>query len=276
MTVDQISIGRFSLITHLTPKALRIYDRRGLLVPGAKDRITGYRYYTLSQIERAVRIRRLSSLGFSLDEIERILDADGETATALVQGRLAAVRQEMKRLREIEGALQRGFSPTELYAMSLSEPIIKEIPEIRVISRREKGTYEDVCHRLIKELLAAVHTPENQRASVRIAGPVMMLDHDEEYRETDADIEIAVPVAGRVMVGDDVEVKVLPSVTVVSVLYTGPYEDLSSAYRVITAYATEKGFVLTGPDRELYYNSPHEVGGEELRTEVQYPIMRAD
>jgi len=276
MTVDQIPIGRFSLITHLTQKALRLYDRKGLLVPGAKDRITGYRYYTISQIERAVRIRRLSSLGFSLDEIGRILDADGATAAAMMQRRLAAVRQEMGRLREIEEALRRWASPEEVYAMSLSEPVIKEIPEIRVIARREKGTYEDVCHRLIEALMAAVHTPENLRNGVRITGPVMMLCHDEEYRETDADIEIAVPVAGRIAVEEGVEVKVLPAVTAISVVHTGPYEDLFGAYGAIAAYAAEHGLALAGPDRELYYNSPHEVGREELRTEVQYPVRPAE
>lgn len=272
MTIDQIPIGRFSLITHLTQKALRLYDKKGLLVPEAKDRITGYRSYTIAQIERAVRIRRLSSLGFSLDEIRRILDADGATTAVMMQGRLAAVRQEMGRLKEIEEALRRWASPEEVYAMSLSEPVIKEIPAIRVISRREKGTYEDVCHRLIEELMAAVRTPENMRNGVRITGPVMMLDHGEEYRETDADIEIAVPVAGRISVDEGIEVQVLPAVRAISVVHTGPYEDLFGAYGAIATYAAEHGLVLAGPDRELYYNSPHEVGPEEIRTEVQYPI----
>jgi effector-binding domain-containing protein len=276
MTVDQIPIGRFSLITHLTQKALRLYDKKGLLVLGAKDRITGYRYYTIAQIERAVRIRRLSTLGFSLDEIGRILDADGATAAAMMQGRLAAVRQEMGRLREIEEALRRWASPEEVYAMSLSEPVIKEIPEIRVIARREKGTYEDVCSRVIEELMAAIHTPENRRNGMRITGPVMMLCHDEEYREKDADIEIAVPVAGRIAVAEGIEVKTLPAVTAISILHTGPYENLAAAYGAIAAYAAEHGLVLAGPDRELYYNSPGEVGDAELRTEVQYPVSPAE
>ncbi len=46
MTVDRIPIGRFSTVTRLTRKALRLYDKRELLVPKAKDNITRYRYYT--------------------------------------------------------------------------------------------------------------------------------------------------------------------------------------------------------------------------------------
>ena len=52
MTVDQIPIGRFSVVTSLSLKALRYYDEKGILVPKAKDPFTGYRYYTGDQIAR--------------------------------------------------------------------------------------------------------------------------------------------------------------------------------------------------------------------------------
>lgn len=274
MTIDQIPIGTFSRTVHLTQKALRLYDRKGILVPGAKDPITGYRNYTIGQLEAAVRIRTLARLGFSLEEMQAVLD--GDDGVDVVERRLAAVRQEMAHLKKVEEVLRARPSLQELFAMSLSEPVIKEIPAVRVISKRERGSYEDVCHRLIEELMAAVFSPENRRNGVRITGPVMMLCYDGEYRETDADIEVAVPVAGRVSVGEEVEVKTLPPVQVVSVLSTGPYYSLNLAYGRILKYAGAHSLALRGPDRELYYNSPHEVPPEELRTEVQYPVVRAD
>jgi len=36
MSVDQIPIGKFSFMTRLSQKALRLYDRKGLLVPEEK------------------------------------------------------------------------------------------------------------------------------------------------------------------------------------------------------------------------------------------------
>ncbi|MBP2146683.1 effector-binding domain-containing protein [Methanofollis sp. W23] len=278
MPVEQIPIGRFSRIVHLTQKALRLYDRKGLLVPEAKDPITGYRNYTIRQLEAGVRVRTLASLGFSLEEMKAVIDGGGDDG--MVERRLAAVRQEMMRLKHIEEVLSVRPALEELYTMSLSEPVVKEIPEIRVISKRgkvgsEDGNYEDICRRVIEELMAAVYSPENQRNGIRIVGPVMMLCYDEEYRETDADLELAVPVAGRVSVGEGMEVKVLPAVEVVSVLYTGPYYNLTSAYGKIQEYAAVAALTLRGPDRQLYYNNPQEVAPEELRTEVQYPILRA-
>ena len=66
----EIKISAFSRLTQLTEKALRLYDEKGLLVP-IKREITGYRYYTLNQIDKAIEIRILSRLGFSLNNIKK-------------------------------------------------------------------------------------------------------------------------------------------------------------------------------------------------------------
>ncbi|MDY0247587.1 MAG: MerR family DNA-binding transcriptional regulator, partial [Methanosarcina mazei] len=57
MPVDQIPIGKFSLMTRLSQKALRLYDSKELLVPKVKDSFTGYRYYTVPQIELGMKIK---------------------------------------------------------------------------------------------------------------------------------------------------------------------------------------------------------------------------
>ena len=40
-----VSIGEFSRLSRLSPKALRLYDELGLLVPDHVDPVTGYRVY---------------------------------------------------------------------------------------------------------------------------------------------------------------------------------------------------------------------------------------
>lgn len=44
-----ISIGEFSYVSRLSPKALRLYDELGLLVPVHVDAGTGYRWYEATQ-----------------------------------------------------------------------------------------------------------------------------------------------------------------------------------------------------------------------------------
>lgn len=54
---DALTIGDFSLITHLSIKTLRYYHQAGLLEPAEVDPSTGYRYYRVEQIPT----RKLSS-----------------------------------------------------------------------------------------------------------------------------------------------------------------------------------------------------------------------
>ncbi len=48
-----VGIGEFARRSRLSPKALRLYDELGLLVPAEVDAETGYRWYADTQLEQA-------------------------------------------------------------------------------------------------------------------------------------------------------------------------------------------------------------------------------
>jgi len=54
-----LSIGEFSKVTKLTIKALRLYHRKGILVPDEIDFESSYRYYKSDAVEKACRIKGL-------------------------------------------------------------------------------------------------------------------------------------------------------------------------------------------------------------------------
>ncbi|HWQ63938.1 MAG TPA: GyrI-like domain-containing protein [Methanospirillum sp.] len=278
MAIDQIPIGRFSLISHLSLKALRIYDRKGLLVPAAKDRITGYRNYTASQIGTGVVIRTLSLLGFNLDEIASILRAkesgDDEIIRSLIAQRRAEIGIEIDRLHKIEEILRHQEISLDLIPMSCTEPVIKNITPIRVMSIRDKGRYEEVCSRLINELCSVIATENSGQTGLRMAGPPMSIYHDGEYRESDADIEVAFPILGRISTDSNhIHISTLSGGRFLSLIYKGPYMGIHEGWSRAYAYATEKGISLGIPGRELYLNDPCEIPQEELITEIQVPII---
>jgi effector-binding domain-containing protein len=274
MTVDQIPIGRFSTVTRLTRKALRLYDRRGLLVPKAKDIITGYRYYTGDQIQRGVRIKYLSTLGFGLDEIAEYLEAedagDMSKVSGLVDARLRSTEEELFRLRRVASLLNNNM---ELMKETMSEPLLKEVPETRVISKRDKGPIGETIGRLIGELMGVIHMPENQANFVKIVGPFITLYHDHEYKEQDADLELAVPIMGKVTLSDQsVEVKNLPKRRVASLVHKGSYETIGTAYAKLYDYVVKSGLELSGPMMDVYLNDPNTVEPDEILTEIQAPV----
>ena len=59
-----------------TVKTLRHYEQIGLLAPFEVDDATGYRYYSLGQMQRLNAIKDLKRLGFSLEEIAELFDDD--------------------------------------------------------------------------------------------------------------------------------------------------------------------------------------------------------
>lgn len=275
MTVDQIPIGRFSLVTRLSLKALRYYDEKGILTPKAKDPFTGYRYYTGDQMAVGIKISTLVNLGFTLEETAAILEADeaGDHAAAeeRLRARLRATRDEITRLERVAALLDNEKS--EMLKMTLTEPVVKDVPALRVLSKRARGRYGPTIGRLIGELMKCLFSPDNQRAFVKMVGPIMTLYHDQEYKEEDALMEVAVPITGRVTVTDpEMEVRNLPAQRVLSLINKGPYETIGQAYSRLHEYVMAQGLEYAGPLMELYLSDPERTPPDEILTEIQAPI----
>src|SRR5438477_463060 len=68
------SIGDFAKLGRVSVRMLRHYDAIGLLIPAAVDQHSGYRFYTADQFGRLNRLIALKDLGFTLQQVQRILD----------------------------------------------------------------------------------------------------------------------------------------------------------------------------------------------------------
>lgn len=91
MTVNGLTIGQAAKVAGVTPKAVRVYERRGLL-PAAERTAAGYRVYRRSHIELLTFIRRARILGLHLDDIREVLAlrSSGRRPCAAVRGLLDA------------------------------------------------------------------------------------------------------------------------------------------------------------------------------------------
>jgi effector-binding domain-containing protein len=108
---------------------------------------------------------------------------------------------------------------------------------------------------------------------VKIVGPFITLYHDHEYKEQDADLELAVPITGKVTLSDpSIEVKNLPRQRVVSLVHKGSYETIGTAYAKLYDYVVKSGLELSGPMMDVYLNDPNTVEPDEILTEIQAPV----
>jgi DNA-binding transcriptional MerR regulator len=74
--MEEISIGEFARRSRLSIKALRLYDKRHVLVPARVDEVSGYRYYDVAQLESARLISMLRQLDLSLAAIRKLVACD--------------------------------------------------------------------------------------------------------------------------------------------------------------------------------------------------------
>ena len=91
-------IGEFSHITRVTIDTLRHYDALGLLEPVKVDPFTGYRYYSARQLVSLHRTLALKEVGFSLEEIARMLEEKPTTdeLRGMLKAQLLRVEHELQ------------------------------------------------------------------------------------------------------------------------------------------------------------------------------------
>jgi DNA-binding transcriptional MerR regulator len=279
-----IRIGDFSKLSRVSVKTLRYYDEMGLLKPVQVDAFTGYRLYEYSQLSVLHRILALKDLGFSLEEIGRLLE-DGlsvEQMRGMLKMRETEARQrlreEAERLERIKSQL-RQIEQEEV--VSKYDVVIKSADEIRVASVRDVVPTPPDQGRLWQELggyLAMNH--------IRPNGACFTLYHDDEFKERDWDVEVCEQInvelsestlAPDASAGERIKVRTLPAVdSLACTIHHGPFVTIGEAYNALGKWITDNGYRITGPCREVYLN-PSRNGSQtdpDTVTEIQFPVEK--
>ena len=146
---------------------------------------------------------------------------------------------------------------------------IVEVRPQMVLGMRKKGKYEEIRMMLPEVWQFAVE------GGIQIEGPPIFVFHemtDEAAKKADAegnaDIEVAVPVSGKVEVTGEIECYELPGGKMAKIIHKGPYQELGFTYEKLLAWIEQGGKRLVGRAREVYLNDPRIVPPEELLTEM--------
>ncbi|BBL79436.1 hypothetical protein RxyAA322_12900 [Rubrobacter xylanophilus] len=125
---EQLLIGEVAGLLGITPKAVRHYEKLGLLEQVERSE-SGYRLYTADDVVRLNRIKRLQTLGLSLERIKAILgrsDSGTELRHVLelllgeVESQLEDLGQRRARLREMLAGKDLEEADDEPYALKLA------------------------------------------------------------------------------------------------------------------------------------------------------------
>jgi len=272
-----IRIGDFSKLSRVSVKTLRFYDEMGLLKPVEVDRFTGYRYYEFDQLPRLHRILALKDLGFSLDEIGRLINGDlsGEQLRGMLKLREAEIRQQVQAEAERLERVARWLKQIEQEdSMSTYDVVLKKIETVQVASIRAVVPTPPDQNPLWRELMAVL-----DQKKAHMLGTPMAIYHDPDFKERDWDIEVCMPVADGLAPDGRVKVYSLPgAATAACVVHAGPFSTIGQAYDAIAKWISGNGYAIVGPWRELNIRPPELPGNQDdpnTLTEIQFPVEKA-
>ena len=143
------SIGDFANLGRVSVRMLRHYDAIGLLQPAYVDRATGYRSYDAEQLSRLNRIVALKGLGFTLEQVQSILDDEVsvEDLRGMLRLRQAELHSQIAadtaRLTQVEARLRiierEGVMPAD-------DVQVKRIPGSGSRAHRHRGELRTRVH----------------------------------------------------------------------------------------------------------------------------------
>ena len=93
----EYSIQQLSRLSGVTTRALRWYDKIGLLKP-SRTAASGYRYYGPGEVDRLQDILYYRALGVELAHIREYLDSPSFDRVSALRSHLSALKQERSRL----------------------------------------------------------------------------------------------------------------------------------------------------------------------------------
>lgn len=303
-------IGEFSKLTQVSIRMLRFYDEAGLLKPAQIDETTGYRLYSVGQIEALQKILLLRDMDFSTAEIRSALEdwSDASVVRRLAQKRLE-IEQTIQKLNDRISKIQIAADDVQKGKIDVHYNVsIKAVPGFRVLSLRRE--IADYFHEggLWHELSAFV--AEHRIPLVQPARTVTVF-HDEDHRDTDVDVEVAAEVGPAYELPSAVEPEDMfgnaaadygnpigkfkkaaavggepkrgftcrelePVPTMACIMVVGPYDRIGSAYRSFAFWLEEhEQFRIAGLVRQISHRGPYDTQNpNEYLTEIQVPIAK--
>jgi DNA-binding transcriptional MerR regulator len=266
-----LSIGEFSRRSRLSMKALRLYERRGLLVPATVDEANGYRRYRASQLPTARLIAMLRRLDMPLAEVGAVIAAPEPRAGDLVREYWESTERRVAGQRELARHLQIRLAGAE-GSYEMFEVQEREVPEQLLLTEQR--------HIRVPELSTWMGSAFGrlERSAERfggITGPALAIFHGEVNDDSDGPVEVAVPIEPGNDVIDDVGARVEPAHREAYVRINKAmveYPQILTAYDAVERWVTTNGIAIAGPPREVYFTDFMAAGPNDEVCDIAFPI----
>lgn len=249
-----MNIGEFARLGGVSTRMLRHYDALGLLVPAHVDPFTARRSYDAGQLPVLNQLLALKGLGFSLDEVGKLL-LEGITPAEL-QGMLRLREAELERqVRHDRHTLDRVRARLRLTEQETQMNVeLKHVEAVTIaaLSAPAADASRESTGAVVQALFDQVIT-RMEAASADRTTPIARYQPIAGQPTVQVTAGYVVP-AGSV---PDLEPHTLPTTEVASLLHHGPMSTISTTYQALTHWAATSNRTPTSPTwREHYLEAP--------------------
>lgn len=267
-----LTIGVFARRSRISPKALRLYERQGLLVPAAVDDDNGYRYYRHSQLEIARLIARLRRLDMPLRRVAEVVVAPRERAVELLAEYWDGVKRRNDAQRSLARHLQDRLSGDAPLAPTL---VVAErtVAECRYLVEQHYVTIGELAPRIEE---AATRMLALANAYSARAGEFMFVYQGEVTEDSDGPVEICLPVDVDAAAKAGLTTRVEPAHRQAYVRLTKSqtgYPQILSAYDAVLDWVDQQGRRYAAPPREMYLGHYPDALPDDVICDVALPFL---
>lgn len=268
---DLIPTGRFAEASRLSLKALRIYDRLGLLRPVHVDRRNRYRYYHPEQIHRAKVIGLLRSLEVPLEAIRDILEAaNGAQAVEILNAYWREVEERTDQGRRVVAYLEEILGGGEPMGFAVKTRQVAGAKALSIIQEVYVKDLEGFIVRSIRTL----HRRTAEYGDRAIGHPTVIY-HGQVNEDSSGPVEVCLPVDRGMGDTEATRVIELPAGTEAYTTITWAqcrFPEILRAYDAVHAWMKQNGRVAAGPPREIYFSDQEQPESDAPFCDVAWPI----
>ena len=187
--MDLMTIGAFAERTRLSPKALRLYHRLGLLPPAHTDPASGYRFYSEEQVDGARLVALLRRLGMPLADIADIAAKPPAEAAAAVGEYWAQIESVTAGRRALVSYIQATLTGADMARYDIQTRAIPERKLLAITRHLHADQADAFFGDAFTRLRSAAPGVEG------IAGCPFLVFYGEVSDDSDGPLELCRPVA---------------------------------------------------------------------------------
>lgn len=248
---EYYSVGEVSKICNISKKAVRFYDKIGLISPDKVCDDNNYRFYNRKTLLSVPIIKYYKQMGFKLEEMRSFLE--GGTYPMLEK----AFRQKLDNLKEMESEIFKMYTSVKdwydliLEAEMVIENDVREVAVKYVDAMNLIFMEQDFNYNYMESIVSIDFTNYIESINNEITGPVMISFPSFKERMEGNSKKILL-LQKAILPSKEEEVIKFGGYMVASCYHIGAHEGINETYKKISDWADAHGYKCAEESYERY------------------------